>query len=110
MSLKETYERDGFVKVPNLISDVQYPKLVAACERAIQRTRSGSWPHRRTLGKQFPPYGDENSDSWGVQLLMHPDLGEPVFAEWYCSDALVKTVKALLACEEEDLQMGKLVL
>ena len=106
MSLKGIYERDGFVKIPNLITDAQFPKLVAACDRAIQRTRSGSWSHRRTVGKQFPPYGEDNVDSWGVQLLMHPDLGEPEFAEWYCSDGLVNVVKELLECEEKDLQMG----
>ena len=38
---------------------------------------------------------------------MHPDLGEPEFAEWYCGDGLVNVVKELLECEEKDLQMGK---
>jgi hypothetical protein len=40
---------------------------------------------------------------------MHPDLGEPAFARWYTSDALIRTVQELLDCKEDELQMGKWV-
>ncbi|KAI0631664.1 hypothetical protein C8Q77DRAFT_1128190 [Trametes polyzona] len=104
-SLKEQYERQGFVVVPNLIPPAHLEALEGASERAIARTRSGNWPHRRTVGRQFPPYGDGDPDSWGVQHVMHPDLGEPAFARWYTSDALVHVVQELLGCDKDDLQM-----
>lgn len=104
--LKATYEEQGYVVVHDLISEELRPQLEAACTRVINRTRSGGWPHRRTVGKQFPPYGDGDPDSWGVQHLMHPDLGEPIFAQWYTSKAVTDVAKALLECSEEDLQMG----
>jgi hypothetical protein len=104
--LKATYQDQGYVVVPGLVSDEDHRKLEAACTRVIARTREGSWPHRRTVGKQFPPYGDDNPDSWGVQHLMHPELGEPIFAKWYTSQPLIEIAKSLLDCREEDLQMG----
>lgn len=105
--LKATYEEQGYVVVPGLISEEHHRELEAACSRVIARTRNGGWPHRRTVGKQFPPYGDDDPDSWGVQHLMHPDLGEPIFAKWYTSEGLIDVAKSLLECREEDLQMGK---
>jgi hypothetical protein len=37
---------------------------------------------------------------------MHPELGEKTFVEWYCSERVLKVVKALLSCDEEDLELG----
>ncbi|KAF5375833.1 hypothetical protein D9615_008237 [Tricholomella constricta] len=103
--LKALYDEQGFVVVPGLLTSEQQQELRAACERVVALTREGKWPHRRTVGKQFPPYGDDNPDSWGVQHLMHPGLGEPAFAKWYTSQPLSEVVKELLVCQEEDLEM-----
>ncbi|KAG5338815.1 hypothetical protein C0989_006084 [Termitomyces sp. Mn162] len=104
--LKTLYEEQGFVIVPGLIpSSSHEQKLREACDRIVSLTREGKWPHRRTVGKQFPPFGDDNPDSWGVQHVMHPELGEPVFAEWYTSQKLLDVVVELLECGEEDLEM-----
>ena len=105
--LKHLYDTQGFVIVPNLITHELLPKLQYAAESAIADTRSGKWSYRRTVGRHFPPYGEDNPDSWGVQHLMHPDLGQSVFAEWYTSDPLIDAVKELLECGEDDLQMGE---
>ncbi|KAL5501095.1 hypothetical protein ACEPAH_9482 [Sanghuangporus vaninii] len=103
--LKVAFDRDGYIIVDNLISGSQFAALQSACSRVISKTRSGAWPHRRVVGKQFLPFDNDNPDSWGVQHVMHPDLGEPEFAKWYTSDALMDVVKQLLDCEDEDLQM-----
>ena len=106
-SRRQLYEQQGYVIVPNLIPSDQLETLEAACKRVIARTRSGEWTHRRTVGRQFPPYGDDDQDSWGVQHVMHPDLGEPAFARWYTSDPLVDVVRELLGCVEDQLQIGQ---
>lgn len=105
-SLKAAYDCDGYVIVPNLIPDDEFYSLRDAGLRVTSLTRSGQWPHRRTVGKQFPPFNAENPDSWGVQHVMHPDLKAPEFARWYASDALVGIAKELLGCRDDDLQMG----
>lgn len=102
MTYKDTYEREGFVIIHGLLASSQ---LIPPCDRVIERTRRGDWLHRRTVGSQFPPYNSDSPDSWGVQHLMHPDLGEPAFAEWYTSDALLNVVQELLQSKAEDLQM-----
>ncbi|THU87865.1 hypothetical protein K435DRAFT_680977 [Dendrothele bispora CBS 962.96] len=106
-SIRSTYDNQGYVVVPSLISPLDFPLLVSACEDVIDRTRQGAWPHRRTVGKQFPPYDSKDPDSWGVQHVMHPELGASaeVFKKWYTSEALGKAVCELLRCKEEDLQM-----
>ncbi|KAG6807066.1 hypothetical protein H0H92_008943 [Tricholoma furcatifolium] len=102
---KAAYEDQGFVVVPDLISSEDQETLRKACDRVVSLTREGKWPHRRTVGKQFPPFGDDNPDSWGVQHVMHPALGEPAFATWYTSQPLSDVVKDLLECKDEDLEM-----
>ncbi|KAG6876824.1 hypothetical protein C0993_000172 [Termitomyces sp. T159_Od127] len=104
--LKNLYEEQGFVVVPGLIPSPSYEQqLREACDRIVSLTREGKWSYRRTVGKQFPPFGDDNPDSWGVQHVMHPGLGEPVFAEWYTSQKLLDVVMELLECGEENLEM-----
>jgi hypothetical protein len=104
--LKTLFDEQGYVIVPGLIPEEQLPRLKEACDRVISRTREGKWPYRRTVGKQFPPFDENSPDSWGVQHIMHPDLGEPAFASWYTSDRLLDIVQTLLECDEEKLQMG----
>lgn len=106
-SLKPQYDQQGYVIVQGLLPNRHRFAIQDACDRVIARTRSGDWTHRRTVGKQFPPYGDDHPDSWGVQHIMHPELGEPAFARWYTSKALIDVVKQLLECKRDDLQMGE---
>ncbi|KAF7315899.1 Phytanoyl-dioxygenase family protein [Mycena indigotica] len=107
LALREKLNEDGFVIVPGLVTPSNFSHLKAACSDVVRRTREGSWSHRRTVGKQFPPYGDANPDSWGVQHVMHPELGQSssIFAGWYTSQEVVDAVQMLLGCEEQDLQM-----
>ncbi|KAF7357868.1 hypothetical protein MVEN_00833000 [Mycena venus] len=102
---KAQFEEQGFVIIPGLISPEDFPRLESACADVISRTRAGSWPYRRTVGKQFPPYDSKDPDSWGVQHVMHPDLDQPAFSQWYTSTTLVNAVQSLLGCEEDQLQM-----
>ncbi|KAF9446655.1 hypothetical protein P691DRAFT_732842 [Macrolepiota fuliginosa MF-IS2] len=104
-SIKATYDEQGFVVVPGLIPEEDWEELEAACQRVIRKTREGDWPHRRTVGKQFPPFDIDNPDSWGVQHVMHPQLNEPAFGKWYTSQALLSAVKQLLGCSDEELQL-----
>ena len=104
--IKETFDAQGFVILPNLIPPDLRAELEQASENVISKTRSGAWQHRRVVGKQFPPYGNAGVDSWGVQHVMHPDLGEPAFAKWYSSHGLREAVKELLGCSDDNLQMG----
>ena len=55
MCLKSQYESQGFLIVPCLIPPEIWTELEPACDLVISLTRSGSWKHPHTLGKQFPP-------------------------------------------------------
>ncbi|KAI0048166.1 hypothetical protein FA95DRAFT_1558315 [Auriscalpium vulgare] len=104
-----SYHTHGFLILPAttsaLVPPALFPALLSACEAVTARTRAGAWPHRRVVGKQFPPYGSAHSDSWGVQHVMHPDLGERAFAEYYAGYRVRRVACALLGCEEACLQM-----
>lgn len=104
---KSLYDTHGFVVVQDLIPAELFPDILLAAHRATARTRAGNWPHRRTVGCQFPPFDEDGTpDVWGVQHVMHPALGEDVFAEWYTSEVLLRTVCELMGCEKDELQMG----
>ncbi|ELU38541.1 PhyH domain-containing protein [Rhizoctonia solani AG-1 IA] len=104
---KDAYARDGYVFISGLIDENELPAFREACDRVVAKTRAGEWPHRRIVGKQFPPFVGDEPDSWGVQHIMHPDLHEPIFVRWYGSEALVGAATSLLGCKEEDVQMGE---
>lgn len=104
-TIKTVYDDQGFVVVPGLIPPQNWAELEAACQRTVQKVRDGTWPHRRTVGRQFPPFHNDNPDSWGVQHIMHPQLSEPAFGQWYTSDKLLEVVKELLDCKDHELQL-----
>lgn len=106
--IKKQYDEQGFVVVQDLIAASEFASLQDACARVVGKTRQAQWMHRRTVGQQFPPFDEkEDVDVWGVQHVMHPELGESAFLKWYTSDNLVQVVAELLGCKEGDLQMGK---
>ncbi|ORX46054.1 hypothetical protein DM01DRAFT_1311292 [Hesseltinella vesiculosa] len=105
INIEVALKANGYVIVDNLIPDEMMPRLKAATERVVDRARKGEWHHCRTVGKQFPPWTEEdNVDVWGVQFMMHPELQEAVFMEWYGSEPLLAAVQQLLDCSREQLQ------
>ncbi|THH33192.1 hypothetical protein EUX98_g1013 [Antrodiella citrinella] len=105
------YDTQGYVLIPPSVllptSSPLFQDLLTASAHVVAKTRSGAWSHRRTVGKQFPPFDSDNPDSWGVQHVMHPDLGEDalVFQRWYTGEEVRRVVCALMRCRDEDLQM-----
>lgn len=111
-ALRKQYLEQGYIIIPDFLSSSELAALRSATHRVVEKTRSGRWPYRRVWGKQFPPFDTDQEvpDVWGVQHVMHPDLGERAFATWYASRKLVNVAKGLLGCEEDELQMGELKL
>lgn len=106
-AIREAYERDGYVIVDGVIAPQDLGRLRAAADSVTRLTRAGQWPHRRIVGKQFPPFDTAASaDSWGVQHLLHPDLAHHAdFAAFYASSPLVDVCAALLGVDEARMQL-----
>ncbi|WVO19507.1 uncharacterized protein IAS62_000793 [Cryptococcus decagattii] len=104
-SFREHYQTHGYVVIPSLISDHLLPLLREAADHIVDLSRSGKWDNVRVVGKPFPPWdAKDKEDIWGVQNVMHPDLGQKVFAEWYGSEGMLEVSRALMGCEQEDMQ------
>ncbi|ORY28122.1 hypothetical protein BCR39DRAFT_594234 [Naematelia encephala] len=102
---KSFYESQGYVIVPSLIPASQLEPLRAAADRVTDKARAGNWTHVRTVGKQFPPWiPGEDVDVWGVQHVLHPDLGEGAFAEFYGGEDMLEVSRGLMGCKREDMQ------
>jgi hypothetical protein len=86
--LEQFYE-DGYVIIPGINESV-YDRVKAAAERATAKARDGVWPDVRVVG------GDGPRDIWGVSNLLHPDLGEPAFADYLATDEVLETAGDLL--------------
>ncbi|PQE04641.1 phytanoyl- dioxygenase protein [Rutstroemia sp. NJR-2017a BBW] len=97
--LLESLERDGFVLVPNLLTQEQITELREAAKETVELARSGGWPFVRTLPKQFPPWNPADVPThgiWGVQSLMHPQLPHSrTFIRTYFSPPLLRTILSL---------------
>ncbi|KAK8849828.1 hypothetical protein IAR55_005164 [Kwoniella newhampshirensis] len=102
--LVEAYHTQGFVIVPNLIPPDLLPDLTTAADRVVDLARSGGWQQVRTVGKPFPPWNETDTDIWGVQNVMHPDLGERIFSEWYGSKDMLDVSARLMGVTVDDMQ------
>ncbi|KAJ5279158.1 hypothetical protein N7478_004530 [Penicillium angulare] len=102
----DALQRDGFVVVPNLLSPSEISHYRSIATKATTKTRTGGWPHFRTVPKQFPPWPTtpppaSEGGIWGVQHLMHPDMEDrQSFAKCYFSDSILKVVQELLGVKE----------
>ncbi|KAG1447800.1 hypothetical protein G6F56_009145 [Rhizopus delemar] len=102
--IDEALKENGYVIVDNLIPDEMFTKLREACDRVVDSARKGEWKYRRLVGTQFPPW-TEGTDVWGVQHLLHPELQEGIFSEWYGSPLLLEAVQQLLQAKHDELQL-----
>ncbi|KAF2756188.1 phytanoyl-CoA dioxygenase family protein [Pseudovirgaria hyperparasitica] len=99
--------RDGFVVIPNVLSQDELANLRAASTHIAAQTRAGKWPYMRTLPKQFPPWpSDPSRGIWGVQHLLHPSMPHgSTFAASYFHPTIAAVVRTLLDCTDDDLIM-----
>ncbi|OAA68256.1 phytanoyl-dioxygenase family protein [Niveomyces insectorum RCEF 264] len=111
------FNKDGFVVIPSLVKGDDLTTLQEAATRTANKARAGDWPYVRTVGKQFPPWdrwdrpaaqaaaAAQDGGIWGVQHLMHPDLGPDaaVFTRSYFAEGgALDVAKRLLASRSGD--------
>lgn len=105
----DALNRDGYVVIKSIFAPETLEALRTAATEATALARTGSWPHVRTVGKQFPPWDASRAPIdgiWGVQHLMNPDLpGNEIFTQAYFSNEILDIVKELLECTDEELVM-----
>ena len=87
------YENSGYTMIDNAIPEGLLEPLRQATARVTEKTRKGEWPHKRRAGED---------DIWGVSHLLHPDLGEPIFAEYIASPVVIDIVGGLLKIKPQD--------
>ena len=107
VDLRTSLARDGFVRIPGVLSPETLEELRAASKRSADLARNKEWPYVRTLPKQFPPWNsDVSSGIWGVQHLLHPKLPDhELFAASYFAPYIIAIVTGLLECSPDDLVM-----
>ena len=102
MSHLEALRRDGFVVVRNLLTPSEVTHYREIATKATTLTRTGNWPHFRTVPKQFPPWPTtpppaSEGGIWGVQHLMHPEMpGRDSFARCYFSESILAVAEELM--------------
>ncbi|KAK7890320.1 hypothetical protein LTR67_008206 [Exophiala xenobiotica] len=109
----DALRKDGFVKIPSLISPKLLHALRSACEYTTDRARQGQWPYVRTVPKQYPPWHQwkPGDNIWGVQHLLHPDMKtRDTFTELYFSDEILSVVKELVGLKNDPQGYDKLVM
>lgn len=104
----ESLQKNGYVHIPGILTPsnpnphLDLTRLLSTTTTATQLARTGTWPHFRTVPKQFPPWPStpppaEEGGIWGVQHLLHPEMpGREAFAGVYFSDPILKTVEKIL--------------
>lgn len=107
----EALQRDGYVVVPNLLTPSEVENYRKAATKATTHTRTGNWPHFRTVPKQFPPWPTtappaSEGGIWGVQHLLHPEMpGRDSFAACYFSEKILSVAEELMGTTDDALVM-----
>lgn len=110
MSYLSALQRDGFVVIPSILNASEVADFRAAATAATTKTRTGEWPHFRTVPKQFPPWPKtpppaSEGGIWGVQHLLHPEMpGRGDFARFYFSEKVLAVAEELLGLKGPDRQ------
>ncbi|KAI2633068.1 phytanoyl-CoA dioxygenase [Hypomontagnella submonticulosa] len=107
-TLRSQLDKDGFVVIRSILSAPHLAPLRAAAQRTTALARAGTWPHVRTVGKQFPPWTwRPGVGIWGVQHLLNPSLPDSaVFTASYFSSEILDVAKELLGpCSDDELVM-----
>lgn len=81
------FHTKGYILIEHAVEPSLLEPLRAAADRVTERTRRGDWPHKREA---------PDGDIWGVQHLLHPDLDEPVFADYMATDPVLEVARDLL--------------
>ncbi|KAJ5893738.1 hypothetical protein N7495_005429 [Penicillium taxi] len=101
----DALQRDGFVVIRNLLSPTEITHYRDIATVATTKTRTGGWPHFRTVPKQFPPWPTtpppaSEGGIWGVQHLLHPEMpGRESFASCYFSEAILSVIEELVGAK-----------
>ncbi|CAG7924520.1 unnamed protein product [Penicillium olsonii] len=104
----EPLQRDGFVVVRNLLTPEEVTHYRQIATEATTLTRAGTWPHFRTVPKQFPPWPStpppaSEGGIWGVQHLLHPEMpGRAAFASCYFSASILAVAEELMGTNSRD--------
>jgi hypothetical protein len=86
------YKEQGYLIIDPAVPEGMLEELRAAAGRITERTRQGIWSHNRKAG---------DDDIWGIGNLLHPDVGEPVFARYMGSPNVLEVVADLLQVTTE---------
>lgn len=87
------YKEQGYTLIEHAVPEGMLAALRAAAHRITERTRQGEWPKKRAAGED---------DIWGVGNLLHPAVGEPIFAEYMASPNVLEVVAGLLGVSSGD--------
>ncbi|OJJ66867.1 hypothetical protein ASPBRDRAFT_48384 [Aspergillus brasiliensis CBS 101740] len=103
----DALQRDGFVRIPSLLTPSEIAHFRSIASAATTLTRTGKWPHFRTVPKQFPPWPKtappaSEGGIWGVQHLLHPEMpGRSEFAKFYFSEKVLAVAEELLGVKPD---------
>ncbi|GKZ40013.1 hypothetical protein AbraIFM66950_001964 [Aspergillus brasiliensis] len=103
----DALQRDGFVRIPSLLTPTEIAHFRTIASAATTLTRTGKWPHFRTVPKQFPPWPKtappaSEGGIWGVQHLLHPEMpGRSEFAKFYFSEKVLAVAEELLGVKPD---------
>ncbi|KAJ5980739.1 hypothetical protein N7481_008037 [Penicillium waksmanii] len=88
----DALQRDGFVVVRNLLTPTEITHYRTIATEATTKTRTGSWPHFRTVPKQFPPMALHSTSSLRGRNLGRRDA----FAKCYFSPTILAVAEELM--------------
>src|SRR5947209_7346647 len=92
----QQFQDEGYVVVDEAIEPEMLAPLRAATARVTEHTRAGAWPHKRRAGEE---------DIWGVSHLLHPELAEPIFADYMASPPVLEVAADLLGTPRLRLEL-----
>lgn len=103
---RESFNDQGFLVVDDMCDPADLAPLLAETRRIVHGVWDGSLPRGDPGLTGLPSFGDEPEKTWAIRGLLSPYFASSVFADYFCSEPVLRYTRGFLRQSEEKWMMG----
>ena len=103
---RKSFNEEGYLIVDDMLEPGDLAPLLAESRRIVHGVWEGSLPQGDPEVTGLPVFGDEPEKSWAIRGLLSPHLASPIYADYLCSEPVLRYARGFLRQPEERWMMG----
>ena len=103
---RQSFNEDGYLIVDDMVEPGDLAPLLAESRRIVHGVWEGALPRGDPELTGLPVFGEEPEKSWAIRGLLSPHLASPIYADYLCSEPVLRYARGFLRQPEERWMMG----